>query len=274
MYQFTVDASLCTHCGLCANDCAARIIEQEGDSLPSIAPDKEENCIKCQHCLAVCPTGAISILGKNPMDSRLLSSISIPSFKQMDGFVRSRRSIRHYKDENVDPDLIDSILKSLAHVPTGCNAQELTFNVIDDKAVMHRFSDRLVTALLDAAANHTSEHPFLMQVGQLPREAIAGIVFRGAPHALIVSAPKDAPCAREDVALSLAYFELLAQSAGLGTVWWGFLRVTMAIVPEMKSILGIPDDHEYYSMLFGLPAIEYARTTQKEDTVRIRKITL
>jgi nitroreductase len=192
----------------------------------------------------------------------------------MDHFVRSRRSIRHYKDENVDKALIDKLLKSLAHVPTGCNAQELTFNLIDDKGVMHRFSDKLVTTLLNVAANHTSEHPFLMQIAELPREAVANMVFRTAPHALIVSAPQDAPCAREDIALALAYFELLAQSAGLATVWWGFLRLTLGIIPEVKPLLGIPDNHEYYAMLFGLPLIKFTRTTQKEDAAKIRYIAL
>jgi nitroreductase len=245
-----------------------------GDNLPSIPKGKELDCLKCQHCLAVCPTGAVSVLGKDPANSQPVSVCDIPTFKQMDHFVRARRSIRHYKHENVDTDLIDSLLKSLAHVPTGCNAQELTFNVIDDKDVMRKFCNQLVTALQDAAANNTFNHPFLAQIEHMSRESIAGVVFRGAPHALIVSAPMDAPCANEDVALSLAYFELLAQSAGLGTVWWGFLRLTSAIAPEIKSILGIPEDHIYYAILFGNPQIEFARTAQKEDAAKVRRVAL
>ena len=274
MCRFTVDKSLCTKCGLCISDCPSFIIMQDAGGFPAVPADKQSFCLKCQHCLAVCPTGAVSVLGKNPADSRLISSVEIPGFEQMDHFVRSRRSIRHYKDENVDKALIDKLLKSLAHVPTGCNAQELTFNVIDDKDVMRHFSDKLITALMNAAANHTSEHPLLTQIEAYSREAVTNMVFRTAPHALIVSAPQDAPCAREDIALSLAYFELLAQSAGLGTVWWGFLRLTLGIVPEVKPLLGIPDDHEYYAMLFGLPDIKFARTTQKEDTAGIRYIKL
>lgn len=274
MCQFRVDASLCTQCGLCIQDCVAGIIEMDDANIPSIPIEKELGCLKCQHCLAVCPTGAVSVLGKNPADSQPISAGDIPTFKQMDHFVRARRSVRHYKDQNVDPQLIDSILKFLAHVPTGCNAMELTFNVIDDKDVMHKFGDQLVTAIQHAAANKTSDHPFLTQIETLSHEAVASIVFRGAPHALIVSAPVDAPCANEDVALAIAYFELLAQSAGLGTVWWGFLRLTSSIVPETKSILGIPEGHAYYAILFGYPQIEFARTTQKEDAAKVRRISL
>ena len=272
MNQFIVDTSLCTRCGLCVADCPSYIIELDGNGAPRIPEEKKASCIKCQHCLAVCPTGAVSVLGKTPAGSRPVSAETIPGFSQMDHFVRSRRSIRHYKDENVDPALIDRLLKALAHAPTGCNAQELTFNVIDDKAVMRRLSDRLVTVLCKAAEGNASAHPFLAQIESMSHEAVSNIVFRGAPHALIVSAPQDAPCPREDIALSLAYFELLAQSAGLGTVWWGFLQVVLGLAPEVKPVLGIPDGHEYYAILFGHPKIRFARTVQKEDAAQVRRV--
>lgn len=272
MNQFVVDASLCTRCGLCAGDCPSAIIQLDGNGAPWIPEESRASCIRCQHCLAVCPTGAVSVLGKSPSGSRTISAETIPTFPQMDHFVRSRRSVRHYKEENVDPALIDRLLKSLAHVPTGCNAQELTFNVIDDRTVMRRFSDRVVTALFKAAERNASAHPLLAQIKSMSPGAVSNLVFRGAPHALIVSAPQEAPCPREDIALSLAYFELLAQSAGLGTVWWGFLRVALALAPEVKPVLGIPDDHDHYAMLFGYPKIRFARTVQKEDGAQVRRV--
>lgn len=274
MSHFSIDQSLCTRCGLCVSDCVMRIIEQDDNGLPYISPEKAANCFACQHCLAVCPTGAVSVLGKNPADSQPIPGIGIPSFEQMDHLVRSRRSVRHYKDENVDPALIETLLKSLAHAPTGVNRQELTFNVIDDKEVMRQFSDTVLTALAEAAANEDVPGHFAIakQMASYPRDVAASIIFRTAPHALIISAPPDAPCGAEDVALALAYFELLAQSAGLGTVWWGYLRAILMAVPSLKSVLGIPDDHHFYAMLFGIPAIQFARTTQKEDVAKVRRI--
>ena len=55
MLNFTVDPKRCTRCGLCVRDCIARIITRDGDAVPSIAPENEEACLQCQHCLAVCP---------------------------------------------------------------------------------------------------------------------------------------------------------------------------------------------------------------------------
>ena len=223
MLQFTVNEKLCTRCGLCAADCPARIIAQEGKSLPSIRPDQEAECLQCQHCLAICPTAAISILGRNPDNSLALSTDSFPRFDQMARLIRGRRSMRKYKDENVDPALIHQLLATLANVPTGVNRRELTFTVIDDKAVMHRLRDKVLAAL--AAASKAGRIPerlkYLQDAPSAFSEHNVDIIFRGAPHALIVSAPPDAPCPAEDVILALAYFDLLAQSARLGTVLVG-----------------------------------------------------
>jgi nitroreductase len=221
----------------------------------------------------VCPSGAISILGKKPAESRPMADIRIPSLKQMDDLVRDRRSIRHYRDENVDPALLSGLLETLAYAPTGVNRQELTFNVIDDKTVMSRFRDRLLTALTEAAAKRGCPSRLKLMASQ-PREVAERRIFRSAPHVLIVSAPVEAPCAAQDVIVALSYFELLAQSAGLGTVWWGLLKFIVAGVPEVKSFLGIPDNHEYYAVLFGMPAIKFARIPQREGAAKVRRIAM
>jgi hypothetical protein len=92
---------------------------------------------------------------------------------------------------------------------------------------------------------------------------------------LIVSAGPEAICPSEDATLALAYFELLAQSAGLGTVWWGMFKMLMLALPELKPVIGIPDDHQYYyAMLFGVPAVRYARTVQRDDAAVVRLIAI
>lgn len=271
MLNFSINAETCTRCRLCVRDCPAQIISQEGSAVPRIAPDQESLCYQCQHCLAICPTAALSILGRNPENSLPLTAKNLPTLDQVNRFVRGRRSIRQYRDENVDPVLIQSLLSALANAPTGVNRRELTFTVIDDKAVMQGIRVKLYKAL--AAVSGTGRVPeYLDHATSAYFDKGIDRVCRGAPHALMVSAPPDAPCPREDVALSLAYFEFLAQSAGLGTVWWGMCRSILDALPEMKPLFKLEPDQVYYTMLFGMPAIHYARTVQRDDAAVIRRL--
>lgn len=276
MLNFKVNAKRCTRCGLCAAECPSAIIKLVDGRPPAIPPDEEKNCLECQHCLAVCPVAAISIFGRDPADSLPLTAASFPAPRQMELLVRGRRSIRSYQDRNVAPALIRRLLRALANCPTGCNRRGLTFTVIDDRAVMRQFRKRVMAAIA-AAAKSRRRPPPLADLEEALAEFKAGkpdFIFRGAPHALIVSAPADAPCPAQDVALALAYFELLAQCAGLGTVWWGLLQMTLEALPKLKPLLGLPAKQVYYAMLFGMPAVRFRRTVQRDAAARVKRVAL
>ena len=276
MLQFQVDQQKCTRCGQCAQDCPSRIIEQAGDAVPVIRPENEERCIRCQHCLAVCPAAAIHIFGRDPANSIQLQAASFPKLDQMLNLVRGRRSVRKYKDENVDPALLQRLLAALGNVPSAVNRMPLIFQVIDDKDVMGRLRTKTLQGLQEAIqAGHIPEqHAYLVQAAPAWFDRKIDVIFRGAPHMLVVVAGPESICPQEDVNLALAYFELLAQSAGLGTVWCGLAKMAMEALPSVKAAVGIPDGQYYYTMLFGTPAVQYSRTVQRDDPARIRKISV
>jgi nitroreductase/ferredoxin len=272
MLSFTVQEDRCNRCGLCASDCPSRIIEL-GDKLPFVSAENEGNCLECQHCLAICPTGAISVFGLNPADSLPVSADAWPRLEQMTHLVRGRRSVRKYRDENVDPALIGRLLATVANAPTGVNNRQLTFTVIDDKAKLHRLREKVMAALVKTSKDGRipERYAYIEQAISAYVEHEADVIFRGAPHVLIVSASPQSPCATEDVPLALAYFELLAQSAGLGTVWCGLLKLAFESVPTLKALVDLPPNHHYYAMLFGHPAVHYARTVQRDDAATIKR---
>ena len=274
--ELTINDDLCTRCGLCTMDCPVRILEQHADDVPIIQPENEEKCMQCQHCLAVCPTGALSILGKKPEDSLPASPGQFPDVAGMERLIRGRRSVRRYQDQNVEPGLLQSLLKTVANAPTGANTRALTFNVIDDREVMQAFRMQALQALRDAmAAGRVPEQAGYLQAA-VPAyfDHDTDIILRGAPHVLLVSASPAALCPHEDVTLALAYFELLAQSAGLGTVWCGMLKMLLETLPGLKPLLGLPADDHYYAMLFGHPFFHYARTVQRDDAATIQTVSL
>ncbi len=276
MLQFKVDQAKCTKCDQCVLDCPSRIIERTGDAAPHIRPENEERCIRCQHCLAVCPVAAVSIFGRDPARSLPLAAGALPAPDKMINLVRGRRSVRRYRDENVDAKLLQQLLAALGNVPSAVNRMPLTFAVIDDKDAMQRLRSRTLDALAGAVKAGRVPAPYAYLVQAVPAwfDQKVDVIFRGAPHLLVVSAGPDSVCPAEDVNLALAYFELLAQSAGLGTVWCGLAKMAMELLPELKDAVGLPPGAYYYTMLFGLPAVRYARTVQRDEGARVRRITV
>lgn len=272
--RFLVDPARCTRCESCVADCPSTIIHRQGDAVPSVAAEDEKNCILCQHCLAVCPTAAISIAGLRPEDSDRIEAAALPGLEQMNLLVRARRSVRQYREDNVDPLLIDRLLEATAHAPTGVNVRRLTFTVVQDRTVLHRLRDQLMQNLTEAAAANQlpAEAQRVSRIVLSRWKAGRDVVFRGAPHALFISSPPDTPCAQQDVVLALAYFELLAQSAGLGTVWCGYAHRLLDSLPASKAQFQVPEGHIYYAMLFGYPAVRYARTVQRQGSATVRRV--
>jgi nitroreductase/NAD-dependent dihydropyrimidine dehydrogenase PreA subunit len=270
--NFVVDAGRCVQCDACVRDCPSAIIVRDGPA-PAVPVEPEDGCLECQHCLAICPTGALSIFGLKPEDSLPLAG-GLPTRKHMKTFVRGRRSVRRYKSENVDRALMDELLADLAHAPTGCNDRDLTFSIVDDRAVMAKLLERLATALEEGARAGRTIPEFLADAAAAYRRDGTDEFFRSGPHLLVVSHGEKATTGAEDVVLALAYFELLAQSAGLGTVWCGFLKFAVDAAPELREVLGVGPSAYFYPMVFGYPAVKYARTVQRDPYARIHRIAL
>lgn len=268
--HLVVDDKLCTQCGLCAKDCPGDVLLVDNDT-PKVSLEAADGCIECQHCLAVCPTGALSVFGLDPQKSIPLSQGTLPTRQQMKTLARGRRSIRQYRDENVSGEVIDDLLADLAHAPTGCNNRALNFLVVDDKAEMHKLRESVVGVIESGIKAGKRMPDFLASAVAAYRRDGTDDFFRGAPHFMAVSAADGATCGKQDVIISLAYFELLAQCAGLGTVWCGLLDFAVAAAPEIRDILGIEKDAPFYGMMFGYPAVKYARTVQRDCASAIRR---
>jgi len=262
MKNFIIDKELCIKCGLCAKDCPTSALTM--DEFPVL---NEDVCFGCGHCLAVCPTGALSILGKCPAESTPLGE-NLPSAEQMEMLIKGRRSIRHYLDENVDSESIQKLLDTASHAPTGGNAQSVQFTVIDNKDTMNAFRKEFYEKFANVLPEKIPEGDHMLEFLALAvnkyKENGTDIILRKAPHMVITSCPKDAPCPEADVHIAMTYLELMAQSMGLGTLWDGLMKAALLNLPGLLVRLGIPEDHELgYVMLLGKPAVKYKRTIER-----------
>ena len=266
--QFTIDRDLCIQCGACVADCPFHIIELAGE-VPTLNPARVHHCIRCQHCLAVCPTGALSICGRNPEHSMPLPE-SLPSGLQTTALIRGRRSVRHYLPEQLDPGVVDTMLRTVANAPTGKNNRQCLFTVIEDRETMDCFRREVMEGLRRAVV----EKKLSEGLGYFRHVVTAwdqgrDIIFRNAPHLLIVSAPQSSATPDADLLIAMSYFELLAASMGIGTLWNAMIRWAFSVIKDdMHQRLSIPDDHvKGYTLLFGRPAVQYHRTVQRDDVL-------
>lgn len=268
--SFSVDRDKCIGCGKCIKVCAGGILsfDEAGNVQMAEFPEYGWNrCWKCEHCLAVCPTGAISIFGHSPEKSALPADAGTAA-PVLDALIVNRHSCRRYLDRNVDPAVIRGMLDLLANAPNGGNKQQVEFTLIDDKEQMERFR-RLAYGEMERLAEKEIypkefDRASYEDMKRWENTVRPDMLFCGAPHLLIPHSPLGRGEPVQDVVIAGTYFELLCASRSLGAVMLTFPLGALERMPEIKGMLGIPEDH-YIGMLigFGYPEIRYARGVQK-----------
>jgi nitroreductase len=172
----------------------------------------------------------------------------------------------------VPPAVLDDLLEDLQYAPTGQNLRLLEYLVVDKLETMNHLREKSIVLAERALANGL-DSAFIKGLVKYYRRDSVDILFRGAPHLLVISAPaKKQSSPQQDIALALAYFELLAASHGLGTCWCGYVNYVESLVPGIRELLGLNEGDDFYSILFGLPSVKYHRQIQREGTAKIRRL--
>ena len=251
----------CLKCHACVNECVVHVLRPNAQNIPTVRPDEERFCLHCQHCLAVCPVGALECHGISPETCGHIREI--PSSETMMNLIRQRRSIRQYRDEDVDEKTMEALLQALAWSPTGCNVHDLFFTVIRRKSEMDVFRNKMsetLKLLIKTGILRFVYPNFWRYMDELQNGV--DVIFRNAPHLIVAASPNTAPCREADPWIALSYFDLLAQSFGIGTCWCGFAVHAFRWLPSLKRRLALPRGYTIRAvLLFGYPAVEYKRQT-------------
>lgn len=269
--NFVVDTEKCIGCRKCVKVCPGAVLYVNQTKKVEILDFEEfgwNGCWKCEHCLAVCPRGAISIFGHKPENSLPGVDCEIAA-SMMDSLIANRHSCRRYKNKNVDAAIIDDMLALLADAPNGGNKQQVEFTLIDDKEQMNRFRRLAYSQMEELATEGIYPKGFDKQsyndMKRWEKTVRPDMLFCGAPHILIPHAPLGKGESVQDVIIAGTYFELLCASRGLGCVMLTFPIDALEQMPDIKVLLKIPDNH-YVGMIigFGYPEIRYVRGAQRE----------
>jgi nitroreductase/NAD-dependent dihydropyrimidine dehydrogenase PreA subunit len=257
MTLITVNHDTCTKCGFCAVPC--RIIYFKRGSYPRQLPGTDEFCLRCGHCVGLCPTGSLTH-SEMPSDQTPLIDKSLEiSFEQCTQLIKSRRSIREYLNKSVSSVVIERIIEVARYAPTGHNNQEVQWLVVNDREKIKEIAAIGADWLRYVIKNNAQMAALF---GRILERVDAGeeVFLQGAPAVVLPFAQKDYPIAAVDCAIALGYFDLVARSAGLGCCWGGFMMMAAASYPPMIKALALPEGYQPYgAMMVGYPEYKYTR---------------
>lgn len=270
MALITIDNVKCKQDGICAAVCPAGIIQLENkDTFPMIAASDEEFCIACGHCVSICPHGALEHAVLKPEECLPLKKELLPDPEAAEQFLRSRRSIRVYKKEAVEREILERVIKLAGHAPSGHNLQPVRWLVIHNGEEVQT----LAAMVIDWMRYLIQEKSPMVAAMHLDRVVAAwedgrDRICRSAPHVIVAHAEKENPTAPAACTIALSYLELAAGPFGLGTCWAGYFNAAASFWPPMQSALNFPEGHTNFgAMLIGYPQFGYKRMPPRQPPV-------
>ncbi|MDR3293922.1 MAG: nitroreductase [Clostridiales bacterium] len=185
--------------------------------------------------------------------------------------IKSRRSTRKFKPEQVDQDKLNAIIEAGLYAPSGANAQSWHFTVIQNQEIIGKMNEDLKEAI--ASSDNLPE--FMASKVKAAASNAASNLFYGAPTLILVSRQEDGFFSMSDVALASENIMLAAHALELGSCWIGSTGwlFNSAKRNEYLELLQIPQGYSpSHIILIGERTDSPAQATaRKENAVNYVK---
>ncbi len=166
--------------------------------------------------------------------------------------IKTRRSVREYKDEAIPDAEIEFLIDCARYAPSGFNMQPWSFLVIKNKEVLRKLSEAgkkamipLLEPVKDTSPKAKDFYVFLKTKGT--------DMFYGAPVFIIILGNKSAMTADWDCAMAAQNMMLAAHSRGIGSCWIGGALPALMDGKLLKE-LGAPEGYKAIApLIFGYP---------------------
>ena len=154
-----------------------------------------------------------------------------------------RRSIRKFKGQKIERDLIDTIIQGALTAPSGKNTQPWNLVVVDDKEKLNELG-----SLRDGASKPISEAPLAI---------------------VVIGAPEVTDTLIEDCTIIANIIQLMSKSLGLASCWIQVRnRIALddnTVESNVRAILDIPHTYNVESIIaIGYPDEEKPAHDLKE----------
>lgn len=282
--RVAIDHESCNLCGLCVEICKGNPLFIENERV-MVDQKRLFGCIGCGQCVAICPKNCITVEGRelNPADF-----YPIPrkgeraNYEQLLNLMAARRSIRNFKEEEIDDESIARILDAARTAPMGLPPSEVEvfvlkgFNKVDEFAndavnyfmgIKWMFSP-VMLALYRPFIGKEAVDLFRTFMQPLPdifnnaRKSGQDWLLYGAPLAMyFYSSPTSDPA---DPLIPATYAMLAAEALGLGTCMIGSIGPFLKYKNKLTKKYGFPPRHNVgVFVIFGHPRYKYQRSIKR-----------
>ena len=190
-------------------------------------------------------------------------------------FIKSRRSTRKFKSQDVSEEKLDQIIEAGRYAPSGGNCQSTHFIVVKNKEILTELADLVKQ---EFAKMEIAPGLYKSIVNSISASKKGNYVFHyNAPVLIITANQKDYGNNIADCACALENMMLMANALDLGSCWINqlkWLNENPVILEYMKK-LGMDEGERVYGALAvgypdtadGLPDREPLKRTGNKITV-------
>jgi len=261
-----VDRQTCKQDGVCSAVCPAKLINFTKGEYPTPIAEAEELCIRCGHCVAVCSSSSLLHAEMPLADCPEVQPELFLSTEQSEQFLRSRRSIRNYRDKAVPRETLQKLIEVARYAPTGHNSQSVEWLVLSDRDELNNLC-QIVGQWMRWMLANMKEFALSLHIDKALEKLEQGedVVLRGAPVLVVAHAPEDDPMAQTSSTIALTYLELAATGMELGGCWAGYFNAAVNTFPPMRKALDLPEGHQCCgAMMIGYPKFRYYRMPERK----------
>lgn len=255
--MIVIDQDKCTGCGLCCQDCVSSALElRDGKALASAEP-----CLMCGHCVAICPVDAVSMAGYDKSEVLAYDKETFSISEQaLLNTIKFRRSIRSFREGQVEKEKIEKMLEAGRYSPTGSNSQNVSYIVLqDDLAPIRTAANRSFNKLMQLAKKTQKLVKSPINFDRIDLNQ-GDFLFKGAPTVILVIS--DSPV---NASIASANMELVAIAQGLGMLYVGFFVMVANHSKKIRQMLGLEGKQKIVTCLaVGYPAVHYKRTVPRK----------
>jgi nitroreductase len=172
--------------------------------------------------------------------------------------IKQRRSVRNYKNEQIQQEELETILEAALYAPFGDGeTQDIHFTVVQNKSILNQ---------LNKMAKEVAGMSDLEWFKELGNNENYNCLYN-APTLVIVSCNKNSMCPETDASMAVQNMLLAAESIGVGSCCLYFPLLAFDLEPKEKLLRDLKISEEYkpvFSLILGYKKIDKIKIPEKK----------